>query len=92
MKDDYKHILIRDLTEEDNKLLTEVRKLTGKGNNTKALMEAARLFVKLDNEARELRIETSKLKEENTNIKFKLRDYFNLQQTLKDFTKGLPKW
>lgn len=92
MKDDYKHILIRDLNEEENNLLTEVRRLTGKGQNSKALMEAAKQFVSLDNEVRELRQKVHVLEEENLNIKYRIRDYFGLQQTLKDFTKGLKKW
>jgi uncharacterized protein YoxC len=87
MKDEFKAVLIRELTEEENDLLAKVRKLTGKGQNSKALMEAARLYILLDKEVKGLRTEANKLREENNNIKYRLREYFQIQTTLKDFTK-----
>lgn len=83
-----KEIKIRDLSEEDNELLDVIRKVTRKGQNSKAIMKACQMLLDARGEINVLESQVTRLGDKIEWFEFHLKQYFSIGQTLKESVFG----
>lgn len=79
-----KEIKLRELSESDNEMLDKLRRITGKGHNSQAVIKACYRMLDLENEVDEQRRYIAELEGKINRFQMYLRDYFGAEQGLKE--------
>lgn len=79
-----KEIKIRSLTEEDNEMLDTLRRLTGKGHNSQAVLSACYSLLKYEKEIDEYRRIIAEYEGKINRFEMLLKEYFSAESNLRD--------
>lgn len=80
-----KTLTIRNLSDHDNTMLDEIRKLTGKNENSQALLAAGRRLVDLENSYYKLNAKHRLLRDEYNRLRSLWHDYTTARQRLNKY-------